>query len=123
MSRTILTIQSDYSRSQYTEKYIQERVALELAKLEEKVKKEFAETADKALLKNTESGLSVPKINDKIQKLNDVLKANAELAKVDLSEEVKNSRNEVIKCLKENEGKSLNCWNEVENFKRVVKDL
>lgn len=116
--------QSDYSRSQYTEKYIQDRVAVELKKLEAETIKKFQETTNGALLKEESNPeLSVPKANEKIGELTKKLQENIELAKVEINQQVKSSREGVIKCLKENLGKSLNCWEEVENFKKLVADL
>ncbi|CAX44300.2 mitochondrial protein, putative, partial [Candida dubliniensis CD36] len=117
--------ESDFSRAQYTEKYIQDRVAAELAKLEKQTISSFKETTDKALLKDDpeDQKLSVAATNDKITNLTNVLKENALLGKVVIPPNVEESRNAVISCLKENQGKSLNCWEEVETFKKLVKDL
>jgi altered-inheritance-of-mitochondria protein 13 len=45
------------------------------------------------------------------------------LAKVEVSKDVQEARGEVIKCLKDNKGKSLNCWDEVEAFTKLIKEL
>ncbi|KGR04057.1 hypothetical protein MG5_00034 [Candida albicans P57072] len=117
--------ESDFSRAQYTEKYIQDRVAAELAKLEKQTISSFKEATDNAILKDDpeDQKLSVAATNDKIAKLTNTLKENALLGKVVIPPNVEESRNAVISCLKENQGKSLNCWEEVETFKRLVKDL
>ena len=114
-----------FLRAQYTEKYIQDRVAAELAKLEKQTISSFKEATDNAILKDDpeDQKLSVAATNDKIAKLTNTLKENALLGKVVIPQNVEESRNAVISCLKENQGKSLNCWEEVETFKRLVKDL
>lgn len=33
---------------------------------------------------------------------------------------VENARGQITKCLKENDGRPLNCWQEVEKFKKEV---
>lgn len=124
----ILTkLQSDYSRSQYTEKYIQDRVAAELKKLEAETIQRFKDTTNNSLLKDGDKDskpeLSVPKANARITKLNSVLEENIKLAKVSVNDDVKIARDSVLKCLKENEGKSLNCWDEVKEFKKQVSNL
>lgn len=119
----ILTKQSDYSRAQYTEKYIQDRVAAELKKLEKQTVKNFQAVTDNSLAKDNEPGLSVGASNEKLQKLTKLLEENAKLAKVEVSKDVQDARGEVIKCLKDNQGKSLNCWDEVEAFSKVIKEL
>lgn len=115
--------QSDYSRAQYTEKYIQDRVSQELAKLEQETIKQFQETTTAALAKDAKPELSVAATNEKIVKLRQVIEENIKLAKVELDENIVDSRYKVLQCLKNNEGKSLNCWDEVEQFRKSVKEL
>ncbi|KAI5953586.1 hypothetical protein KGF54_002958 [Candida jiufengensis] len=122
--------ESDYSRAQYTEKYIQDRVAQELTKLEKQTIKNFKDTTNQALLKDDsvdkdakDTKLSVSQANDKIVQLTQLLKENAELEKANITPEIKQSRENVISCLKNNQGKSLNCWDEVETFRNLVRDL
>ncbi|KAG4405105.1 hypothetical protein JTP64_005141 [Candida tropicalis] len=117
--------ESDFSRAQYTEKYIQDRVAAELNKLEKETIKNFKNTTENALLKEDKENtkLSVAAANEKITKLTDLLKQNAILGKVAVPPNVQEARELVLKCLKENEGRSLNCWDEVETFKQLVKEL
>ena len=40
-----------------------------------------------------------------------------------LPESVEGARNEVVRCLRENDRRPLDCWQEVENFKAEVKKL
>ncbi|RCK60380.1 MICOS complex subunit MIC19 [Candida viswanathii] len=117
--------ESDFSRAQYTEKYIQDRVAVELARLEKETIKNFKNTTEKALLKEDkeDTKLSVAAANEKITNLTDLLKKNAVLAQVVIPPTVQEARESVVKCLKDNQGRSLNCWDEVETFKQLVKEL
>lgn len=116
--------ESDYSRAQNTEKYIQDRVAQEIKKLEAQAVKQFKDTTNSALLKDDDKpSISVPASNEKIQHLTKLMQENISLTKVEVSEEIKSTRDSVIKCLKDNEGKSLNCWDEVQKFNLLVKDL
>mmetsp|Transcript_1137 Transcript_1137/g.1139 ORF Transcript_1137/g.1139 Transcript_1137/m.1139 type:complete len:149 (+) Transcript_1137:35-481(+) len=115
--------ESDYSRAQYTEKYIQDRVASELRKLEQEAVKNFQSVTNDSLIKDNKPGLSVSTSNEKLDKLTKLLEENAKLAKVEVSKEVQEARGEVIKCLKDNKGKSLNCWEEVEAFTKLIKEL
>lgn len=41
----------------------------------------------------------------------------------DLPENVETARSEVIRCLRENDRRPLDCWEEVERFKAEVKKL
>ncbi|CCG22411.1 Aim13 protein [Candida orthopsilosis Co 90-125] len=118
--------ESDYSRAQYTEKYIQDRVAEELQKLETQTIKQFKQTTNDAINKDSNSSkskLSVIESNAKIAKLTKLLQDNAKLEQVNITPELKDSRDKVIACLKDNQGKSLNCWDEVETFKTLVRNL
>lgn len=115
--------ESDYTRAQYTEKYIQERVSAEIKNLEAEAIKKFQSTTSDALSKEGEAPLSVSSSNEKISKLNKVLQDSAKLVQVDLSDDIKNARQSVIACLKDNKGKPLNCWDEVEQFKKLVHSM
>lgn len=115
--------ESDYSRSQYTEKYIQERVASELKKLEAETIQKFQETTSNALLKEDDNKVSVLSSNEKITRLTQLLKDNVKLVQIEISDDIKNARNSVIACLKDNQGKPLNCWDEVEQFKKSVHSM
>lgn len=96
-----------------------------MAKLENQTIKEFKNTTENALLKEDkeDSKLSVAAANEKISKLTELLKQNALLGKVVVPPTVQEARELVLKCLKDNEGRSLNCWDEVEKFKQLVKEL
>ncbi|XYA00115.1 hypothetical protein QA089_002650 [Meyerozyma guilliermondii] len=115
--------QSDYSRAQHTEKYIQDRVAAELAKLERETLKKFKETTEESLETSSYEGTSVSGANDKIADLTKRLKDNISKAKVQTSDEFNSAREQVIKCLRDNEGRSLNCWDEVQQFRKLANEL
>lgn len=97
-------------------------MAAELTKLEQETIKKFQSTTQNSESKDT-STTSVASSNEKIEKLTKLLKENIKLAKVEVGDDVKTARQSVISCLKENPGKSLNCWNEVEEFRRLAKEL
>lgn len=80
-------------------------------------------TAQDALIKDDQPGLSVLSANEKLEKLTKILQENAEKAKVIVPENVAKAKKDVIECLKNNESKSLNCWEEVENFKKLVRNV
>lgn len=99
-------------------------MAAELAKLEKDTIAKFQSTTDDALWKDdSKSKLSVPETNEKVAKLTAILKENIKLSQVEVSEDLLNARSSVISCLKENKGQSLNCWEEVEVFRKLVKEL
>lgn len=115
--------ESDYTRSQYAENYIQERVASELKKLEAEAVQSFKDTTASVILKDTNNTVSVAKSNDKIAQLSQLLQENAKLVAVELGDDIVKARSSVIACLKDNKGKPLNCWDEVEQFKKLVHSM
>lgn len=115
--------ESDYTRAQYAEKYIQERVAAELQKLEKEAIQKFQKSTSEALDKSKDTKTSVAISNQKINDLTKALQDNAKLIQVDVSDDIKNARSKVIACLKDNKGRSLNCWDEVEQFKTLVNSM
>lgn len=115
--------ESDYTRSQYTESYIQERVAKELTKLEAEAIEKFKKTASDSLLSDDGSKLLVSSSNDKIEALTKSLKDSAQKVKLEVPESLQKSKQTVLQCLKDNAGKPLNCWDEVEQFKKLVHGL
>lgn len=118
----LLTVQSDYSRSQYTEKYIQERVASELKKLETETIAKFQDSLKQNVNRDDDnSTLDVKQTNAKIDKLTKVLEANSQFYKVEIDPKLEELRKSVIQCLKDNGHKTLNCWDEVEAFKALVR--
>lgn len=88
--------------------------------------KQFKQTTNDAITKDSNSSkskLSVIESNAKIAKLTKLLQDNAKLEQVNITPELKDSRDRVIACLKDNQGKSLNCWDEVETFRTLVRNL
>lgn len=115
--------ESDYTRAQYAEKYIQERVAAELSKLEVDAAKRFKETTSQSLETAVDSKTSVASSNEKVQELTKALQDSAKLILVELNDDIKKARGNVIACLKDNQGRSLNCWDEVQEFKTLVNSM
>lgn len=114
------TLESDYTRAQYTEKYIQERVAKELARFEAEAIELFKKTTNDSLLPADNSNVSVSASNDKLSELSQNLQKSAELLHFVLPESLKEAKALVLLCLKDNAGKPLNCWDEVVEFKKLV---
>lgn len=99
-------------------------MAAELTKLEKETVARFRETTNKAVSSDDlRPEVSVPKANERITKLTQLLKDNVKLAQIDVGDDVRKSRELVAKCLADNEGRSLNCWAEVEEFRKLVHNL
>lgn len=115
--------ESDYTRAQYTEKYIQDRVAAEIQKLESNAINSFKKATNDAIAKDDGSKLSVASSNEKITQLTELLKENAKLLEIGLSDEIKSAQSAVVLCLKAHKGKPLSCWDEVTKFKELVNSM
>lgn len=94
-----------------------------MAKLEKEALTKFKDTTEKALETDSDNKFSVASANDKIASLTKKLQDNVSLSKVQTSDDFKTARELVLKCLRENEGKSLNCWDEVERFRKLANEL
>ncbi|CDK26670.1 unnamed protein product [Kuraishia capsulata CBS 1993] len=113
------SLESDYTRQQYAETYIQKRVSAELSKLEKESQLKFDEGLKEALTpKKDTSSVSVAGVSDKIDRITAALDA-IEKAKPVKSADLKAAEAKVADCLRDNKGKPLNCWAEAEAFKKL----
>ncbi|QLL33930.1 hypothetical protein HG536_0F02550 [Torulaspora globosa] len=118
--------ESDYSRRQLAERYVEQRVSDRLSELEEDTLKKFENRLESSLLKGDSSdgegsSLSSAALNEKIEQLNQKLglfqeRDDAQRAKYADGD----ARKALHKCLLENKGKPLNCYEEIEQFKKLV---
>jgi altered-inheritance-of-mitochondria protein 13 len=60
-------------------------------------------------------------VQNDVKELRKKLEQRKQLTAVD--EGVENAKSEVVKCLRENDRRPLDCWKEVENFKNEVRRL
>lgn len=100
-----------------------------MQKLESQTIKKFQQTTNEAIANDKSSSssnklkLSVTETSAKVAKLTQLLQDNAKLEQIEITPALQNSRDQVIQCLKDNQGKSLNCWDEVETFRTLVRNL
>lgn len=116
--------QSDYTRTQFSEKYIQERVTEELRKAEKKSSDAFRDVISKlanpaANPDDPNDKLHATEIKQKLDEIKDKLATRSARGKLD--EETGKAREAVINCFNNNQGKPLKCWAEVQEFKARVK--
>ncbi|EKD15247.1 hypothetical protein MBM_06463 [Drepanopeziza brunnea f. sp. 'multigermtubi' MB_m1] len=132
--------ESDSTRAKALELHIQSRVAEELKKLQDRAARDFEElsakisAAEDASTTNQQSATAANlSEGDQLRQLgreavqNDVaeLKRKLEGRKklADVGEGVEKAKSEVVRCLRENDRRPLDCWKEVEGFRREVKRL
>ncbi|EEH16401.2 hypothetical protein PABG_06488 [Paracoccidioides brasiliensis Pb03] len=124
---------TDSTRAQTLELHIQNRIAAELeriraresqtlADLEKRLAEDSSSPSASAASTNTDGTpvqeLSSARVRQEISSLSAKL---AERRKVrELDEGVEKARGDLVRCLKGNERRPLDCWREVEGFKREV---
>ncbi|TIC95986.1 MICOS complex subunit mic19 [Colletotrichum higginsianum] len=116
--------ETDLSRSQLTELQIQARVAEELKRLQTK-ESEALKLAHEKIAAEDKPAPEGQRSHEAVAREIEALRAKlAERKKVrDLPDGVEAARSEVVRCLRENDRRPLDCWKEVEAFKEEVKRL
>lgn len=118
------TGQTDASRAQLAELQVQARVASELRKLQEQEDKRLRELTDK--LPGGGDGDKQPSVTrHEVSKEVQALRAKLEQRKGvrEVPEAVEAARGDVVRCLRENDRRPLDCWREVERFREEVRRL
>lgn len=123
--------ETNFSRKQLAERYIEQKVSDRLSELEEETLKKFENKLDNSLLtdennskdKDSSSSQSSSLLNEKIAKLNEKLDNLQERNNIKHSKFSNDPvRTDLTKCLLENKGKPLNCYEQIEKFKKLVLD-
>jgi altered-inheritance-of-mitochondria protein 13 len=122
---------SDSTRAKTLELHIQSRVNSELKRLQERAAKDFEElqakiSAAEEPKKEKSAGDTLRDIGrEAVQKdvegLRKKLEGRKKLADVD--EGVEKAKSEVVRCLRENDRRPLDCWKEVQAFREEVRRL
>ncbi|KAK3941930.1 putative DUF1690 domain-protein [Diplogelasinospora grovesii] len=123
--------ETDVSRQQALELQIQARVAAELKRLQAQEAEALREAQEKlSAPPSTEgqqdgndksSGLSRQTVSKEVEALRHKLEERKQVRQ--LPESVEAARSEVVRCLRENDRRPLDCWQEVERFKAEVRRL
>ncbi|KAL2210143.1 DUF1690-domain-containing protein [Sarocladium strictum] len=116
--------ETDASRAKAIELEVQARVAKELKKLHaqssdalNKAHETIASTPDSS----STNGPSHQSISNEVNALRRKLEERKKVR--ELPAEVESARNGVVQCLRDNDRRPLDCWEEVEKFKAEVKKL
>ncbi|KAH9223289.1 hypothetical protein DL95DRAFT_380284 [Leptodontidium sp. 2 PMI_412] len=128
--------ESDSTRAKILELHIQSRVSEELKKLQDKASKDFEElsakisAAEDSIKSKASEGksegdhlrqLGREAVQNDVEGLRKKLEQRKKLADVD--EGVERAKSEVVKCLRANDRRPLDCWREVEAFREEVRRL
>lgn len=119
------SVESDYTRTQYTEKHIQDEVANELRKIEQESAKALKEAFNKLPESESNNNNNTNTDGNSLRQKLDELKSKLDSrpAPQQLGKEISNTREQLVKCFKDNKDKPLNCWDEVQKFKESVQNL
>lgn len=119
--------ETDTSRQQALELEVQARVAAELRRL----RAEEAATLKETQAKLSEQGADEPQqkqagttaqaVSKEVEALRAKLEERRKVRQ--LPDSVEAARTEVVRCLRENDRRPLDCWREVEQFKEEVRRL
>lgn len=117
--------ETDYTRQQLANKYLEQRVSEKLSQLEEETLKKFEHNLNTSLLSDAsttdKNGLSSKALSQKVASLNERLSKLEERQRSNSSDKETNEvKSALTKCLLENKGKPLNCYEEVQKFKNLV---
>ncbi|KAK2592155.1 hypothetical protein QQS21_010163 [Conoideocrella luteorostrata] len=117
--------ETDASRARLIEQHVQARVAEELKKLQKKESEALNAAHDKIATSEGSSSKEKGETSFSLGKEVDELRRKLEERKKvrDLPENVEKARSQVIQCLRQNDRRPLDCWQEVENFKAEVKKM
>ncbi|KAF6835488.1 DUF1690 domain-containing protein [Colletotrichum musicola] len=121
--------ETDASRAQLTELQVQARVAEELKRLQAKeseaLKLAHEKIAAEDSSKPADASDDKSRSHESVAKEVEALRARLAERKTirELPGPVEAARSEVVRCLRENDRRPLDCWREVEAFKEEVKRL
>ncbi|KAK4232349.1 DUF1690 domain-containing protein [Podospora fimiseda] len=119
--------ETDASRQQAIELEIQARVAAELKRLRAQEAEALREAQEKlsAEASSDEPAHSIKPSQYTVSKEIEALRAKLEERRKvrQLPDSVEKTRGEVVRCLRENDRRPLDCWREVEAFKEEVRRL
>ena len=118
----MISPQTDASRTRQAELQIQARVAAELKKLSQAESEVLANATKSLEAADPKAGeRSHYTVSKEIQDLRSKLEASKKVRPV--PESLENARGDVVRCLRDNDRRPLDCWQEIENFKVEVKKL
>ncbi|GAV55415.1 hypothetical protein ZYGR_0AV00460 [Zygosaccharomyces rouxii] len=117
--------ETNFTRKQLGERFVEQRVANRLAELEDETLKKFENKLDDSLIKKDDEKdpLTSQLLNEKVGSLDQRLAALKEKDDQKHSKFANHpARQQLTACLLENKGKPLNCYNQIENFKKLVEE-
>lgn len=116
--------QTDASRAKLVEQHIQARVSEELRRLQ-RLESDTLRAAHERIASRApdddDTSPSRHTVSKEVEELRRKLEQRKQLRA--LPKDVESARSDVVRCLRENDRRPLDCWQEVERFKSEVKKL
>jgi altered-inheritance-of-mitochondria protein 13 len=116
--------QTDASRARLVEDKVQARVAEELKQLQQAETEALNRAHERLAAYPTDAEDKSPSrftLGKEVEELRRKLDERKQLRS--LPDSVESARSDVVRCLRDNDRRPLDCWQEVENFKAEVKKL
>ncbi|KAJ9572817.1 Protein of Unknown function (DUF1690) [Nakaseomyces glabratus] len=119
----------DYSRKEYAEKCIEQKISCRLSELEVETLRKFKDTLNDSMQTDSDDGSNkntacTGKLNEKLTDLSQKLEAFKKLEEDKKQkfglEEKEGPRAKLTECLIKNKGKPLNCVDEIAAFKEFM---
>ncbi|SCU78931.1 LAMI_0A06590g1_1 [Lachancea mirantina] len=114
----------DYTRQQLADKYLEQRVSEKLVQLEEETLKKFENKLNTSLLAENlgkENEISSHSLSDKVDALKQRLaKLEQSHTSGTVSDATDKLQKAIVQCLVDNKGKPLNCYEEIQAFKKLT---
>lgn len=115
--------ETDYIRKQLADKYLEQKVSERLVELEVETLKKFEDKLNTSLLTDiseSNNELSSKGLSEKIDKLNERLCRLKQAQEAKTTDELKNLESSLVNCLLQHNDKPLNCYEEIQKFKKMV---
>lgn len=123
LSQLISTKETDFTRQQLNEKYLEEKIAQLYAQREEETLKKFEDKLNNALLQDSgadDKVLSSNKVFKKVEYLKEKVMMLESRTEPKVNSKIMKAKMEVEECLLANKAKPLNCYEEIQKFKELT---
>lgn len=125
LTSSTLNDQTDSSRAQLAEAQVQARVSAELRRLQSEQETRLSSALEKIAAsddgESSKDAITRSDVASEIQALEARLRSRRVVRET--PESVEAARSEVVRCLRENDRRPLDCWREVAQFKEEVRRL
>ncbi|AMD19887.1 HCL264Cp [Eremothecium sinecaudum] len=122
LSQLVSTKETDFTRQQLNDKFLEEKVSQLYAQREEETLNKFELKLNNALLQDStvEDELSSKNVSKKAAEMREKLSALESNTATKVDSKAKEAKKAVKDCLLSNKGRPLNCYEEIQKFKEAA---